>query len=109
MTPANWISIGTAAVGILFTLVTVALAVGGLRQKITELDKRVGKVEGDMEGVARSIADMRVEMARIPEQLSMQGKIAELQFKAVDHSINGLKQVIENGLPRPRPPRPAGG
>ena len=59
-----------------------------------ELHLRIAAVEREGKESAKILSDLRIDVARIPEQLRRQDDVRELHHKAVEHAIAGLKQMI---------------
>ena len=64
-------------------------------QRLADLEKRVTKAEADVHDMNRSVADIRVTLAAIPEQLKGQKELMTMQFEALNHGIKNLRMAVE--------------
>ena len=59
-----------------------------------EHDMRMVVMEREAKDNAKTLGELRLELARIPEQLRGQDNIAQMRHEATAHSMANLKQMI---------------
>ena len=115
MTAPLWLAILSGIAGLLVSLTVLAriLVVHGAdRQRLDALaewqrcksidrfefddhGKRITNLEGEMTDVCKGVADLRVQVAAIPEQLRSQEKVSTLQYENLSHGIKNLRMAVE--------------
>ena len=112
MTGDNWISVTVGGAGLLFSVLTAAIAHGASRQKLNDVctrqnksDERMDKMESRVEGAERGaekVADavkhmgelFAAEMKHMGERFADQARIASGQFDSVKHEVKQVQQAL---------------
>lgn len=63
--------------------------------ELTGFDGQVKELKNDLKETTKTLGDVRMDIARIPEQLKRQEQVQDLHHEAVKHTLANLKMMVQ--------------